>query len=202
MGLLLILEDERDLARSYARMLAPYGEVAIAPTIAQALAIIDARPIEAALVDQGLPDGSGLDFVAYLRRRWPVVPVLVLTALDDKSLVNRAQALRAEFVFKPAVAANIVPFIRNAVASAGGVAESIDLAVKQLADARNMSTREMEILNLAIAGVPRSAMAAELDVTENTLKTTIRRMLDRRGDETLQDLARAVLDAALRLRAR
>lgn len=199
MGLLLIVEDQPELARSFARMLQNHGQVVCAPTVCQALSIIEDTPLLAALIDEGLPDGSGLDLVAYLRRRWPAVPILVMTALTDLTLVNRAQALRAEFVFKPVGPANVLPFVEHAIATAGGATKRLELAVRGLVASANLSRRDQEVLNLALAGVPRTAMAAELDVSENTLKTTIRRLLDRTGEETLQELVRRVYDVALRV---
>ncbi len=195
----LIVEDERELAMSFARIVRPFGEVEVVGTFAQAIAAIDVQPLLAALVDQVLPDGWGLDVVAHLRRRWPAVPALVLTASRDLSLVNRAQALRAEFVFKPAGRENIVPFVQSAVAIAGGAAARLALAVRRLAAMTCLRRREVEILNLALAGVPKQAMAKELGMTENTLKSTTRRLLERTGEPSLQDLARSVFEMALHL---
>lgn len=195
---LLIVEDDRDVARSLDRMLHRYCELRVAESIAEARGVVDAGNVVAALVDEGLPDGSGLDFVAYLRRRRPAVPVLVFTAQRDLALVNRAQSLRAEFVFKPAEPGNVIPFVREALARAGGADQRLEQAVDQLARMTGLTPREQEILNLALAGVPRAAMAGELEMSSNTLKSTIRKMLERTGEETLEELARSVFEAALR----
>jgi DNA-binding NarL/FixJ family response regulator len=46
--------------------------------------------IEIVLLDLALPDGSGLDGIALIRREHPDVPVVVLSASDDKSTVLEA----------------------------------------------------------------------------------------------------------------
>lgn len=198
MPLLLIVDDEPEFAESLVRLVAPYGEVRVAGTIADALPILETARLAAAMIDQCLPDGSGLDLVAHVRRRLPLLPVLVLTAQMDLSLVNRAQALRAEFAFKPVEPGNIVPFVESALASADGAAARLELAVRRLSEATCMPEREVEVLNLALAGVPRSTMAVELGLAENTLKTVIRRLLERTGEASLLELTYGLFDAALR----
>lgn len=52
-------------------------------TCADALAALDAGRFDAVVLDVMLPDGSGLDLLAALRRREDATPVLLLTALDE-----------------------------------------------------------------------------------------------------------------------
>lgn len=195
---ILLVDDDEVLAASIERMIRPFCEVRLVTTVAAGRAQIDRAPVLAALIDESLPDGSGLDLVAYLRRRRPAVPVMLFTALRDRRLANRAQALRAEFVFKPAGPSNIIPFVSDAVGAAGEAQAKLELAVGQVVQLCELSSREVDVIHLALAGIPRTVMARELEITENTLKSTIRRLLEKAGEETLEELVRSVFDAALR----
>ncbi|MDE1819217.1 MAG: response regulator [Euryarchaeota archaeon] len=53
----------------------------------EALNRIKVGPVEVILLDLGLPDSQGLETLKTLRKRAPHVPVVVLTALDDREMV-------------------------------------------------------------------------------------------------------------------
>jgi DNA-binding NarL/FixJ family response regulator len=52
-----------------------------------------------------------------------------------------------------------------------------------------LSPAESRVLDLAIAGVPRRYLAAELGVAENTVKTQIRHLLAKLGEKNLTEAA-------------
>lgn len=84
----LVVEDTPDVADAIIERLSRGGHVCD-----RALTLEDARHFASTctydlmILDINLPDGSGLDFLKWLRRRKDAVPVLVLTArlaVDDK----------------------------------------------------------------------------------------------------------------------
>jgi len=54
-----------------------------AGSVAQGVAALCAHPLDMAVVDLGLPDGSGVDLVRTIRDRTPHVFVTVMTLFDD-----------------------------------------------------------------------------------------------------------------------
>src|SRR5262245_36992496 len=88
----LVVEDEADLVVTYERILRRMGQpVATASTRAQALAIIQARPLRLVISDLRLPDGSGMDVVRAARETH--APVIVVTG--DASEPGRREAFEA-----------------------------------------------------------------------------------------------------------
>ena len=85
---LLLLEDDPILGEGLRDFLRAEGHVVDWFTRVQAAAAaVGHEPWDALLVDWQLPDGSGLDWVAALRRQGVDTPVLMLTArdrLDDR----------------------------------------------------------------------------------------------------------------------
>jgi DNA-binding NarL/FixJ family response regulator len=70
---------------------------------------------------------------------------------------------------------------------------SLDRSLQRFAERYGVPDREMQLVRLTVAGVPRSRCPAVMDVSENTCKTLARRLLQRCGARNLADLARVVL---------
>jgi two-component system, NtrC family, response regulator HupR/HoxA len=86
----LVVDDEplnRDLLR---RVLYRDYQIIEAADADAALAVIDARAVDAVLCDQVMPGRSGTDLAREVRRRAPRVVILLLTGYEDAPEVARA----------------------------------------------------------------------------------------------------------------
>ena len=80
---LLLLEDDDLLAESLAESLKDNGYlVDLAASLKAAKSLMATEHYELAILDVGLPDGSGLDLLAQWRRQIRDTPILILTARD------------------------------------------------------------------------------------------------------------------------
>jgi len=80
---LLLLEDDDLLAESLAESLKDNGYlVDLAASLKAAKSLMATEDYELAILDVGLPDGSGLDLLAQWRRQKRDTPILILTARD------------------------------------------------------------------------------------------------------------------------
>ena len=80
---LLLLEDDDLLAESLAESLKDNGYlVDLAASLKAAKALMATEHYELAILDLGLPDGSGLDLLAQWRKQKRSTPILILTARD------------------------------------------------------------------------------------------------------------------------
>lgn len=93
----LIVEDDAPGQRRLCGLLGTIvGEglvTAIAASVADARSAANAGTFDIALVDIGLPDGNGVDLIAWLQARHPQMACLVITAWGDGDTV--LAALRA-----------------------------------------------------------------------------------------------------------
>lgn len=99
---LLLVEDDPRLGPVVRDVLAENWEVDLAPTLAEARALAQARLYAVAVVDRRLPDGDGIELVSWLRERGDAVPVLMLTALGE--VRHRVEGLDAganDYLVKP-----------------------------------------------------------------------------------------------------
>jgi two-component system response regulator PilR (NtrC family) len=75
---------------------------AAAASIAEAEAVLAREPFDLCLTDMRLPDGSGLDLVAHIVRRYPRMPVAVITAHGNmESAITALKSGAFDFVTKP-----------------------------------------------------------------------------------------------------
>src|SRR5690349_7024280 len=82
----LLLEDDPAIARTVAFALQREGfEVEHVLLVRAARERLAAQPADLAILDVGLPDGSGLDLCRELRARWPALPLVLLTARSDET---------------------------------------------------------------------------------------------------------------------
>ncbi|HEX6533986.1 MAG TPA: diguanylate cyclase [Gemmatimonadaceae bacterium] len=91
--LLLIAEDERDIARLEGAVSARAGasfEVRHVRDVAGALQQVDDDRFDAALLDLSPERGRGIDALVRLHERAPDLPIIVLTGEDDETLAMRA----------------------------------------------------------------------------------------------------------------
>jgi signal transduction histidine kinase/CheY-like chemotaxis protein len=71
-------------------------------TCAKAIEIVTKRPFDVAIIDQGLPDGLGLDLIRKVTEIRPHMGIIMYTVRDDAGLQHTLQSLGAVYVSKPA----------------------------------------------------------------------------------------------------
>lgn len=187
---LLIVEDDPALGRSLQRGTRAYFDVVMTTSVDAAFEVIDAKtPIAAAVVDIGLPDGTGFDVVETLRQRDRNLPVLILTGSNDPTTINRAHALRVEFVCKPFFSENLAQFVQRTLSgSQYGDRERLAVVVSEVTSEYKLSLREGQILAFAAEGIPRSRLADVMGISENTVKSQIRSLLEKLEKQALADV--------------
>jgi DNA-binding NarL/FixJ family response regulator len=86
MNRILLLEDLPEI-RQWLKSLLQHtfvgAEITEAAHVHEAISLIQAMPFDLAMIDLGLPDGSGVDVVAALRDRQPDAQSVIVTIHDD-----------------------------------------------------------------------------------------------------------------------
>lgn len=147
------------------------------------------RRYGAMFLDIRVPDGSGLEVLAWARARGDTTHALVMTGDVTGELANRAQELGAEYVQKPFGRGNVEAFLQRCDATPR--TEPGDVAA--FAALHRLPPREAELIDAVWRGVPRATLPAQLGISPNTLKTNVRRLLHRTSYGSLDELLRAML---------
>jgi DNA-binding NtrC family response regulator len=101
---ILIVDDEAGIRLGIKRFLRASGyETIEADSVAQAETAFSMTPPDAAILDQNLPDGSGVNLMVRLKTLHPSVPIVILTAHGSIDLAVKAIKEGADhFLTKPA----------------------------------------------------------------------------------------------------
>jgi len=110
---ILLAEDNPGDARLVEEEFAEVGdarmELLVTTSLTDALDLISSSPFSAVLLDLGLPDASGLEAVAEIRRVAPRLPVVVLTGMDDSATASRTLSSGAQdYLVKGAAQGSVI----------------------------------------------------------------------------------------------
>ncbi len=102
MGKLLLLEDDSALGNGISLALqAPGLEIRLCRTLAQARQAVAGERFDLLILDVNLPDGSGLELLAEVRKT-SSVPVILLTANDlEMDIVTGLESGADDYITKP-----------------------------------------------------------------------------------------------------
>jgi two-component system KDP operon response regulator KdpE len=174
---LLLVEDDRELRATLRAALQVEGyEVLTAASLSEGLALLEhagtgsgAAPIDAVLLDLGLPDGDGETLLTRLRRQHKL-PVLVISAREAEGhKVRLLDAGADDYLVKPFGIAELLARLRVALRHRGTT----------LAPAVTRWQRGDVDVDLAIPSVRRAGAAVHLTPTELHLLATLVRSAGR-----------------------
>ncbi|MGL6081531.1 MAG: response regulator [Gammaproteobacteria bacterium] len=191
----LIVEDEYVIQRRLKIILTNLGYnedvLLFANTVKEAYSIVQQQPIALALVDLGLPDGSGISIIEKIREQDAQALILVVSAWSTQDSLFRAiQAGATGYVLKErddvevALAirsilrggAPIDPFVAREILKQISI-PTISGTVEQnrpAADQETLTQREREILSLVAQGLSNREIAEQLCVSRYTVESHIK----------------------------
>ncbi|MFD3703857.1 response regulator [Nocardia sp. NPDC058658] len=169
-----------------------------------AAAIAAQRP-DVVLMDLRMKRVGGIDATRLLRARPDAPPVLVLTTFDDDQLLSGAlRAGAAGFLLKDSPAEDLIRAVRTVAGGGAWLDPSVTGRVltayrtvkpvgtrtdRRLGD---LTAREYEVLELIASGRVNSEIAAELGISEVTVKSHVGHIF---GKLDLRDRAAAIVFA-------
>lgn len=122
---ILLIEDHEDTAEVMSQLMRAGGhEVAVAGSVAGALALTASMAFDLVVSDIGLPDGSGIDFIRAFRAQ-STVPAIALTGFGTDDDVRRSvEAGFTAHLTKPVNFEQLERLIEEAAASRSAAAEA------------------------------------------------------------------------------
>ena len=187
-----IVEDDSAIREGWAevinrtpdfRCIAAYG------TAEQALVGILANPPDVVLMDINLPGLSGIDCVRALRPRLPEVDFVMLTMFDDRDRIFYAlRAGAVGYLLKRTTPAALITAIQQVKAGGSPISSEVARQVTQFfrepppdtkaahPELETLGEREAQILKMLAAGRHYKEIAAQLDISIDTVRTHIRRV--------------------------
>jgi two-component system NarL family response regulator len=138
------------------------------------------------LMDVNMPGGmDGIEATRCLRATRPEIKVLMLTISErDKDLIGAVKAGAKGYLLKSAEAGELIESIRRVAAGEAILPpEMIGLVMEELAspspEPKQLTEREIDTLKLVAQGLVNKEIAGELHISENTVKTHVRHILEK-----------------------
>ena len=150
---ILIVEDEREIRRFLRSSLSDSGfEVVESDTLRGGLVEAGTRKPDLVILDLGLPDGDGVDFIREVRA-WSNLPIVVLSARDaEKDKIGALDAGADDYLTKPFSTGELLARVRAALRRTTSAAldsgSSIRFGVVEVDLARRQVTNHGEGVHL------------------------------------------------------
>jgi DNA-binding NarL/FixJ family response regulator len=151
---------------------------------------------EVVLMDLRMPEMGGVEAIRRLRERAPWARVLVLTTYDtDHDVLPALEAGATGYLLKDAPREELIRAVRAAFK--GDAVLSPSVARRLVGQVRKpaqeaLSQRELDVLRLIAAGAGNREAAAQLFISESTVKTHLLHIYEKLG---VRDRAAAVGEA-------
>lgn len=166
-----------------------------ASTVDSCRAFLKNNQPDVLLLDINLPDGNGIDLCKEIRESYPSVFILGLSTFNQASYIKEMINNGASgYVLKNATQKELTEAIH--LASIGKtymafeVAKTLHVAEQQPVSEIILGRREKEVLNLIKNGYTNAEMAAELNISVNTVDTYRKSLLSKLEAKNTADLVR------------
>jgi DNA-binding NarL/FixJ family response regulator len=135
--------------------------------------------LDVVLLDIHLNGLNGLEGIALLQRKWPLVPILMLSSQDEPETVNTALARGAAgFISKSETAEKIVETITQVLCGHFSSGFSGLSPEAQRSTQRRLTPRQCEVLNLLHQGLSNKLIARQLALSDNTVRRHVQDILE------------------------
>jgi DNA-binding NarL/FixJ family response regulator len=157
------------------------------------------RP-DVTLMDLRMPDMSGIEAITAIRAEFPNARIIVLTTYaGDVQAAGALKAGASGYLLKNLVRKELLETIRVVHAGKRRVPPEIATEIAEHVADDALTEREIEVLRRVAAGKSNKVIAAELDISEGTVKTHMKSILPKldasdRTHAVMIALKRGILD--------
>ena len=196
-----VVDDEEPVRKSLAFLLTTAGfTVRVHDSARNFLATAPKAGNACLVTDLRMPDMSGIEAITVIRAEFPHARIIVLTTYAGD--VQAAAALKAGasgYLLKNLVRKELIETIRAVHSGKRRVPPEIATEIAEHVADDALTDREVQVLRRVAAGKSNKLIAAELDISEGTVKTHMKSILPKldasdRTHAVMIALKRGILD--------
>jgi DNA-binding NarL/FixJ family response regulator len=200
----ILTVDDHQLSREgIASMLAGQEDMKLVAQVASGPEAVEAyrdlRP-DVTLMDLRMPGMSGIEAITTIRAEFPNARIIVLTTYaGDVQAAAALKAGAAGYLLKSLVRKELIETIRIVHTGRRRVPPEIATEIAEHVADDALTDREVDVLKRVAAGKSNKLIAAELDISEGTVKTHMKSILPKldasdRTHAVMIALRRGILD--------
>jgi DNA-binding NarL/FixJ family response regulator len=167
----------------------------------EAIELFERHKPDVTLMDLQMPAMNGIDAILSIRRDHPAAKIVVLTTYSgDVQALRAFKAGATGYLLKSMLRRDLIETIRTVNSGRRRIPPEIAQAMANHVDGDRLSEREIEVLRSVAAGRSNKAVAAALNITEDTVKSHMKSVLAKlhandRTHAVLIAMKRGFLDA-------
>ena len=139
------------------------------------------RP-DVTLMDLQMPEMSGIDAISAIRGEFPEARIVVLTTwAGDAQVVRALKAGARAYLLKGLLRKELIETIRAVHAGQKRLTPEVAAEIAEHATDEVLTPREIDVLRLVAFGNPNKEIAAQLSISEETVKSYIKNILSKLG---------------------
>jgi DNA-binding NarL/FixJ family response regulator len=144
----------------------------------EALDLFRSHRPDITLMDLQMPEMSGIDAIGAIRAEFPGARIIVLTTHAGDVQVSRALKAGARaYLLKALLRKELLETIRAVHAGQKRLSAEIAAEIAEHATDEGLTPREIDVLRLVAGGNANKEIAAQLSLTEETVKSHLRNIL-------------------------
>jgi len=190
---ILLVDDHSLVRRGFRRLLEDARDITVvgeASDGAEAVRLAEQLRPQVIVMDCALPGMSGLDATRRILQKFPDTAILMLSMHSEDTWVHQAMAAGARgYILKSAVDMELVTAIRRVVAGEVVLDPQLSRATTLKGEGKSgLTVRELEVLQLIVAGKSNKEIAADLYLSANTVAVHRANIMDALGIHKTADL--------------
>jgi len=182
---LLVVDDHPVLREGLAALIGSQPDmklIAEAATGKDGINLFKVHRPDITIMDIRLPDINGVAAITAIREHSPNARIIVLTTYLGDVLADRALKAGAyAFLLKASLRTDLLETIRSVHRGHKRVPAEVASEMAEYSGGESLTPREIEVLELVAAGNANKIIADRLEITEDTVKSHIRSILEKLG---------------------
>ena len=181
----LTVDDHQLIRGGIAALLLPESDMKLAGEASNGREAIvrfrECRP-DVTLMDLQMPEMNGFDAIIAIRNEFPEARIIVLTTYAGDVQAQRAiKAGARAYLLKNLLHKELLQTIRAVHAGRKAISPDIAAQLVEHTGDDGLTAKEIDVLRLIAAGNANKEIAAQLSITEETVKSRVKSILEKLG---------------------